>query len=166
MPTAVRPIGRRNGKALRQLPLPARFLVPFHISGAWRVGLQDGKARGVRAGRGGGAAGRGRPVAPAHASTCCPGLEPQGPLYKATEAIVDAIDGLADVVWGAGGSSTGGTRRHPVLIYHRRGSEPSSSALSLELEEAPMHTPIPTPDLAAFLALMGLLAVIATLANA
>lgn len=29
-----------------------------------------------------------------------------------------------------------------------------------------MHTPIPTPDLAAFLALMGLFAVIATLANA
>lgn len=65
-----------------------------------------------------------------------------------------------------GRASIGAMRRLLILIYHRRGSEPSSSALSLEPTEAPMHTPIPTPDLAAFLALMGLLAVIATLANA
>jgi len=92
--------------------------------------------------------------------------KPQGRLYKATEGIVDTIDRLAEVVTGVGAASISGTRPHPVLIYHRRGSEPSSSALSLEIEEAPMHTPIPTPDLAAFLVLMGLLAVIATLANA
>jgi hypothetical protein len=44
--------------------------------------------------------------------------EPQGPLYKATEGIVDVIDGLAEVVNGNGAGSTGGTRPRPVPIYY------------------------------------------------